>query len=140
MKYFQSALLCLICVSNSYGQTGTRSYHTAVVEITKEKKPKRIFTKVEIIPSTFSVGDSLVRAIEADLNRALSIKNKAKTGEYIASIKFLVERDGSVADIQCLNDPGFGMCAKIVEVMKRRLRGNWKPSADSNVKEYHKTY
>jgi hypothetical protein len=140
MKYSQLALLCLICVSNSYGQIGTRSYHTAIVKITKEKKPKRIFTKVEITPSTFSVGDSLVRAIEADLSRALSIKNKAKAGKYIASIKFLVERDGSVADIQCLNDPGFGMCVKVVEVMRRRLRGNWRPSADPNVKEYHNTY
>jgi periplasmic protein TonB len=141
MRYFQLVLLCFICVAKSYGQTDARSYHTVVVEITKEKKPKRISTKVEIKSPTFPGGDSsLAQALEDDLNRTISIKNKAKAGKYIVSVKFLLERDGSVSDIHCINDPGFGMCEKVIGVMKRKLRWNWRPSVDTKVREYHKTY
>jgi hypothetical protein len=53
MRFFQLALFCSICLAKSYGQTATRSYGDIVVEITKEKKPKKVYAKVEI-KSAFS--------------------------------------------------------------------------------------
>ena len=125
MRYFQLALVCFICVATTYGQTGTRVYSGVVVEITKAKKPKRISTKVEIT-NAFPGGDSAwIRSLENRLNQSIPFKNGAKTGTYIVSVKFLVERDGSLADVVCIDDPGFGMCKKVVEVIRKPQK--WSP-------------
>jgi hypothetical protein len=106
-------------------------YTSVNVEITKEKKPKRISTKVEIT-TPFQAGDSSwIRSLEKSLNESLPVKNGAKAGKYLVSVRFLIERDGSMADYHCLNNPGYGMCEQVVNVMKRKFRGNWGPSGDT---------
>ena len=111
MKIFQLALLCFICVAKSYGQI--------VVEITKEKHPKRISTKVEI-KSAFPGGDSSwVQSLEKKLNQSIPVNNGAKAGKYIVSVVFIVTKDGSLADILCKSDPGFGMCQQVVTAIKK---------------------
>ncbi len=138
MRYFQLALLCFICVAQSYSQTGTRSYHTIDVKITKEKKPKRIYTKVEMTPPALIGGDSSwVQSLEERLNRTISVKRKVKPGTYIVSVRLLIERDGSLADLRCISDPGFALCEQVVEVLKRFVR--WQPSSYSKVRQYHTT-
>lgn len=128
MRYFQIAILCIIWVAKSYGQTGTRSYHTVVVEITKEKKPKKISAKVEVMPTVFLGGDSAwVRSFEDILNRMLSVEKKVKAGKYIVSLRFLLEKDGNVADIRCLNNPGFGLCEKVRAAIIRKFPPRWGP-------------
>jgi hypothetical protein len=68
MKYFQVALLRFFCFARSYGQTVTKSYGRIDVEIIKEKKPKKIYTKVEI-KSAFPGGDSSwVKSLEKSLS------------------------------------------------------------------------
>lgn len=57
MRNFQLALLCFIYVAKSYGQTVANRYGRIDVEITKEKNPKRAYTKVEI-KRAFPGGDS----------------------------------------------------------------------------------
>ena len=134
MKYLQVALFCFLCVAKSYGQTGVRSYHTIVVEISKEKKPKRIMTKVDIT-TAFPGGDSAwVKSIEEQLNKTVKLNKKARAGKYAASVRFLIERDGSVADIACLTDPGFGICEKVRTAILRSTLGRWRPVADSGKK------
>jgi len=134
MKYIQVALFCFIWVAKSYGQTGNRSYHTIVVEINKESKPKRILSKVEIT-TAFPGGDSAwVKSIEEQLNRTVKPNRKARAGKYVASVRFLIERDGSVADIACLTDPGFGICEQVRTAILRSTLGRWRPVADSGKK------
>lgn len=139
MKIFQLALFCFICIAKSYGQTATRSYWTVNVEITKEKKPKKLYTKVSIDSAFRSRDSTWVEELENDLNRTISVKNKFKAGKYIVSVKLLIEKDGSLNDIRCLSDPSFGLCEQVMDVMKRRVRGNWDPSSGSKVREYHRT-
>ena len=139
MKYFQLALICFICVAKSYGQTGTRSYGRVEVEITKEKKPRKISTKVEIRQPAFPGGDSLwAQSLQDSLNRSIRLKNKVKAGTYIVSVRFLIEKDGSMAAIQCLSDPGFGMCEQVVAAITRKY-GNprWLPLSSGKVRQYH---
>lgn len=141
MKHFISVLLCFICVAKSSGQTGTRMYTTVVVEITKEQKPKKISTKVEIT-SPFPSGDSSwIQSIEKSLNESLAVKRGAKAGKYIVSVRFLIERDGSVTDYRCLNDPGFGMCEQVVAALIKSFTHKWGPQTDSSgkVRRYHTT-
>ncbi len=99
MRNFQLAVLCFICITKSYGQTDNNTYGRIVVEITKEKKPKKIYTKVEI-KLAFPGGDSSwVQSLEETLNRSIPVNNGAKAGKYIASVNFIVSKDGSLSDI-----------------------------------------
>lgn len=138
MRCFQLALLCFICVAKSYGQTGTRIYTTVVVEITKEEKPKKISAKVEITTS-FPGGDSSwIHSLEDSLNRSIPFKSKAKAGKYIASVRFLIEKDGSMSDIRCLTDPGFGMCEQVVTAIRKKF-ARWPRWSLGEVRQYHTT-
>ena len=128
MRNFQLALLCLICVAKSYGQTVTTSYGRIDVVITKEKKPKKIYTKVEI-KSAFPGGDSSwAQSIENELNQSIRVDRRAKKGRYVVSVQFVVAKDSSLGDIRCLNDPGFGMAREVMRVVKKYSK-KWGPSS-----------
>jgi len=118
---FQLTLLIFLCVSKSYSQTVARSYHKVVVEITKEKKPKKVYSKVEITPAFLGGDSTWIQSLEDSLNRSIPIKNGAKPGKYIVSVRFLIEKDGSMSDIVCLNDAGFGMCKLVMAAIKKKI-------------------
>jgi protein TonB len=102
-------------------------YTGIVVEITKEKKPKKIYTKVEITRA-FPRGDSSwVQSLEKLLNESIPVKNGAKAGKYIVEVRFLIERDGSLADLVCLKDPGYGMCQQVKGAIHKMFPGGWQP-------------
>ena len=126
MRIFQLAILCFICVGKSYSQTSTKSYGRIDVEITKEKKQKNIYTKVEI-KSAFTGGDSSwVRFVEENLNRSIRDGKRVKKGKYIVSVQFVTDKEGSLADIRCVKDPGFGMCEEVMRVLKKGPK--WRPA------------
>jgi len=120
MRNFQLVFLCFICVFNGYGQATTKSYGKIAVEITKEKHPKKIYAKVEIM-LPFPGGDSSwVQSVEKDINRSLPFRNGAKKGKYIVSVQFVTDKNGSLSDIKCLSDPGFGMGQEVTRVLKKK--------------------
>jgi hypothetical protein len=127
-RFFQLALLCFLCVAKSYGQTGNRSYGTVNVEITKEKRPKKIYTKVELTGAYTGGDTSLIQTLEKNLNQSILVKKRAKAGKYHVSVRYLLERDGSVTDINCISNPGFEMCEQVVAVIKRIFPRGWHPA------------
>lgn len=136
MRNFQLVLLCFICVAESYGQTVTKSYGRIDVEITKEKNPKRIYIKVEI-KSAFPGGDSSwVKSLEKNLHRSIGVGKRVKKGKYIVSVQFIVDKEGSLAEIRCVNDPGFGMCEEVMRVIKKGPM--WRP-ASGPVRTYRRS-
>jgi protein TonB len=40
-------------------------------------------------------------------------------GTYTVQVRFLVERDGSITDVQALSDPGFGLKKAAEDVIKK---------------------
>jgi hypothetical protein len=137
LRYFLLVLLCFISFAKTYGQTPTRRYVTVVAEITKEKKPKKITTKV-IVSSAFAGEDSSwVQSLEDSLNKSLKVKTKAKAGKYIVSVRFLFEKDGTIADITCIKDPGFGMCQQVMSELMKKFRASWGPA---EVREWHRQH
>ncbi|MBL7738668.1 MAG: hypothetical protein JNK14_05575 [Chitinophagaceae bacterium] len=128
MRKFQLALLCLICVAGSYAQTATKHYGRVDVEIIKEKKPKKIYTKVEI-KSAFTGGDSSwIQALEKTLDQSIQYKNGAKAGKYIVSVQFVADKEGNISDVRCVNDPvGFGMEEQVLRAIKKKTK--WLPSS-----------
>jgi hypothetical protein len=88
----------------------------------KRKKSKKVEIK-----SAFPGGDSSwVQSLEKKLNQTIPFRNGAKKGEYIVSVAFIVVKDGSIADVRCLSDPGFGMCAEVVRAIKKGPK--WTPA------------
>ena len=61
----------------------------------------------------------------------------AKPGTYIVKVKFLVKKDGSVSDFKALNDPGYGLAKKVVDMMKDSPK--WNPAEQNHqlVNSYH---
>ena len=130
MKHFQLALLCFICVTQNYVHPVNESYGKIDVEITVEKRPKRIYAKVEIKSVSPGVDSSWAQSFENTLNQSIRVDKRAKKGKYVVSVQFIVAKDGVIADVRCLNDPGFGMCAAVVRVLKKYpkwLPGEVKP-------------
>lgn len=114
-------------MTSSYAQTGTNSYGRVDIEITKEKKTKKMYTKVDI-KSAFTGGDSSwIQSLEKTLNQSIQYKNGAKAGKYIVSVVFITNKEGDLSDIQCVNDPvGFGMEKQVLIAIKKKAK--WTPA------------
>lgn len=125
MRNIQFAILCLLCAAHSYSQP-TDSYGRVDVEITKEKRPKKVYAKAEIT-SPFIGGDSSwLQSFERNLNQSLTIDRRVKKGKYIVSVAFVVLKDSNLAEIRCVKDPGFGMGEAVTRVLKKGMV-RWKP-------------
>lgn len=107
-----------------------------VVEQPKED-PNQIFTKVEIEAKVDQ--KQWIRHLQTNLQRYIedAASSGMEPGTYTVQVKFLVEKDGSIADVQALNDPGFGLGKAAVEVVKKGPR--WTPGIQNGkqVRSYH---
>ena len=137
MRILLIAVACFICVAKSFGQTTTGRYGRIDVEITKEKKPKKIYAKVEIKSAFISGDSSWVKSIEKSINQSIKFKNGAKPGKYTVSAQFVVAKDSSISDVRCLEDPGFGMGAEVVRALKKgSTKWTPAPAGGIRVREY----
>lgn len=107
-----------------------------VVEEPKEDENK-IFHKVEIEASVDQ--KQWIRHLQSQLQRYIedAASNGMDPGTYTVQVRFLVEKDGSIADVQSLNDPGFGLAKAAVDVLKKGPR--WSPGIQNGkpVRSYH---
>ena len=97
----------------------------------------QIFTKVEIEATVDP--KSWNRWLTTQLQRYIedAASNGMEPGTYTVQVKFLVERDGSITDVQALNDPGFGLGKGAVDVVKKGPK--WSPGIQNGkqVRSYH---
>ncbi len=125
MKSFKLLLICFIYFGKSYAQQ-------IVVEITKEKKT--IITKVEVIG--FEEGDSsYVKTLKKNIIESIGDGMDIKKGKYTVLVKFIVSKDGSLSDVICVNDPDFGICEKVVQVVKKSKSLRYRPSEPIQIRE-----
>ncbi len=61
-----------------------------------------------------------------NLNADVPIKNGAPVGKYTVLVQFKVCTDGSLCDIEAINNPGFGLTDEAIRVIKES--GNWVPA------------
>ena len=121
--FFSSAL-----VSN--GQT--------VIEVKKDDDPNKVYTKTDV-DASFPAGDSLWRNfLKENLKKEIPAKNGAAIGVYTVVVKFIVSKDGSVADVFCEKDPGYGMCEEAMRLIKKAKK--WIPAKQAGVivNAYHR--
>jgi len=97
----------------------------------------QVFTKVEIEASVDPKAWS--RWLTTQLQRYIEDAASAgmEPGTYTVQVKFLVERDGSITDVQALNDPGFGLAKAAVDVVRKGPK--WNPGIQNGkqVRSYH---
>jgi periplasmic protein TonB len=97
-----------------------------VVEVKKTDNENEIVTKVEVEASFPGGEDAWRNYLRKTLNANTPLDNGANEGRYTIIVKFVVSKDGSLSDIKCENDPGFGMCEEAVRVIKKTR--NWTPA------------
>ena len=108
-----------------------------VVETPKED-PDQVFQKVEIEAKVDP--RQWKRHLESQLQRYIedAASQGMSPGQYTVYVRFLVERDGSVADVSVVgNDPGYGLGKGAVDVVKRGPK--WEPGIQNGrqVRSYH---
>ncbi len=111
---------------------------TQVVEVKKDDDENKIFNKVEV-EAGFPGGDAAWRNyLQKNLNPEIPVENGASEGTYTVVVKFVVSKDGSLSDVTCESDPGHGMCAEAIRVIKKTR--NWTPAIQNgrNVNAYRR--
>lgn len=127
MRILYFILIYIICSVTTYGQISANNYGKIAVEITKQKKPKKIFTKVEIT-SAFPNGDSAwIESLENNLNQSIPFRNGAPLGTYVIYVQFVVTKDGSISDVKALTNHGYGMEAQVVRAVIKNPK--WLPAS-----------
>lgn len=96
-----------------------------------------VFTKVEIEASVDAQAwrSNLETQLLPVIERAA--RKRMKAGTYVVNVRFLVERDGSISDVQAMNDPGYGLAEGAVKAVKKGPR--WTPGEyqGRKVRSYH---
>lgn len=95
-------------------------------EIVVSDTATKVFSKVEK-EANFPGGlpgwrDYLIN----NLNAYVPVQNGAPVGKYTVLVRFKVCTDGSLCDIEAVNNPGFGLSDEAIRVIKES--GNWVPA------------
>jgi len=64
--------------------------------------------------------------LERNLNAQTPADNGAPPGRYTVPVSFRVDKDGSISEVQAINDPGYGCGAEAVRVIKKGPK--WNPA------------
>ena len=108
------------------------------LEIKKPDNENDILAKVEVEAAFPGGEDAWRNYLRKTLNANTPVDNGANGGKFTVIVKFVVSRDGSLSDVKCENDPGFGMCEEAVRVIKKTR--NWVPALQNghNVNAYRR--
>lgn len=112
---------------------------TGVVKAPPKKKvdENKIFEKVEIEASVNAA--QWRRHLQRHLQRYIedAAYDGMAPGKYTVSVRFLVEKDGSISHVKALNNPGYGLGRGAVEVVKTGPK--WRPGEQNGrkVRSYH---
>jgi hypothetical protein len=99
---------------------------------------EKLFEKVDI-EASFPGGDAAWRKyLEQNLNPNVPVDNSAPAGLYMVFVQFVVNRDGTIADIKPLTKLGYGMEQEVVRILKKS--GGWTPAVQNGrpVRAYRK--
>ncbi len=98
----------------------------------------RIFTKVQE-PASFPGGkEAWQKYLERNLGFDVPVKNGAPPGQYGVTVRFIVDEQGGISNVEAENDPGYGTAAEAVNLIKKGP--GWMPAKQNgkNVKYWMK--
>ena len=98
-----------------------------------ETKDKNlVFSKAEVNPQFIGGQEAWRKFLRANLKINTPVENGAKLGIYKVVLKFIVNIDGSLSDIKCENDPGYGICSEAIRFIKSTPA--WEPAIQNGKK------
>ncbi len=108
---------------------------TGIVEDKVKKEPDEPYTVVEIDAKYIGNWRSF---LEKNLNPNVPVENGAPAGRYSVVIRFVVDKEGNVSDIQVQTEHGYGMEAEALRVLRKATK--WEPAFQNgyHVKAYKK--
>ena len=132
MKHLLLMLLCLSCIIYTHGQVVVERVE---VEFNKPKKRSKAIATVQV-KGTAAKDSALLSSLQRNLDAAKLMGKGVKKGKYIVVVKYIFSKDGSISDMGCENDPGYGLCQEVIRVMKKTK--TWTPAAQNGrtVHEY----
>ena len=76
--------------------------------------------------------------LERNLNPEVPVNNSAPEGRYSVVVRFVVDKEGDVSDIETLTNHGYGMEQEAVRVLRKAAK--WEPAFQNgiHVKAYRK--
>lgn len=109
-------------------------YEQLDIEITKEKKPEKVYAKVKIRYPLPDWDYSWTQTLEEKLNQSMQLQKRVKKGKHLLSVSYRVFRDSTMAQIRCEKDPGYNIYEEVLKVL-RTYKKEWPATAMSAVKE-----
>lgn len=131
MRFFKTIIATCILLS----------VFTAAAQLSPQQdslKANSNFAAVEV--EAFYPGGTEVwkKYLEKNLNSNTPNKNNAPIGKYTAIVVFIVDKDGSVSNVQEVTHFGYGMEEEVVRVIEHS--GKWSPTIQNGkpIKAYRK--
>ncbi|MBL7732003.1 MAG: energy transducer TonB [Chitinophagaceae bacterium] len=108
---------------------------SGIIEAPKKSEPEPIFTSVEV-DAKFK--GNWKAFLEKNLNAEVPVRHDAPPGRYSVVVRFVVDLEGNVSDIQPLTEHGYGMEDEAVRVLRKATK--WDPAYQNGyqVKAYKK--
>jgi hypothetical protein len=78
-----------------------------------------VFLKVEKEAEFPGGTEGWKRYLERNLNPQIPVDNGAPEGNHTVIVRFIVSKDGSLSDLRCEKDPGYGMCQEAIKVITK---------------------
>lgn len=122
MKLLLLILVNFIFINNAVSQTKSKAY--GVIEIKFEIGAKRKITKVDVADNN-NPDTALIETIKKRINTSTPVDRGAKRGTYTAKVSYIVDKEGNISDVECINNPGYGMGAISVRAVKASTK--WAP-------------
>ena len=102
----------------------------------KEVKTEPVFEKAETPPSI----DKIIwrKFLEGSYGQMIDeLVQSGAVGTFTTYFKFIVNTDGSLSDIQALNDPGYGLVDKLMKLLAKSPK--WNPATQNGhlVRSYY---
>ena len=84
-------------------------------------------------PAEFPGGSAgWVQYLSKNLNVELPVKNRAPAGRYAVVLNFVVKSNGEVADVEAINNPGYGTAAEAIRMIEKGPK--WIPAQQNGKK------
>ncbi|MEO6550271.1 MAG: energy transducer TonB [Ferruginibacter sp.] len=81
------------------------------------------FMAVEVEAFYPGGGEAWQKFLEKNLNSSIPVKNMAPVGKYVATVLFVVDKDGTLSNIKAETHFGYGMEDEVIRVVERS--GKW---------------
>jgi len=136
-KLLTLSLLALLYTFSAYSQEPKTSDTTIAKTTNIPKSDTSQKYSADEVEASFPGGNQgWIKYLNENLNVEVPVMLRAPAGKYVVVITFVVDKDGSIVDVNAHNNPGYGTAEEAVRVFKSSPK--WNPGFQNGhfVKSY----